>query len=96
MIIKSMGVLSVGKFSGAMGAILGLLVGGIFSLFSVLGAAFGMANGQSGAAGMLFGVGAVIIAPIFYGLFGFLYGIVAAFFYNIIASMIGGVEIELE
>jgi hypothetical protein len=44
----------------------------------------------------LFGVGSVVFLPIFYGILGFVFGLIGALFYNGIARLIGGVEIELE
>ena len=98
MIVKSLGVLSVGKIMGAMYAIIGLIAGAFFSLLSVLGAAAG-AQGGAGAEAMLpmvFGFAAVILLPIFYGIMGFIGGIIGAFVYNILASMVGGIEIEFQ
>jgi len=41
------------------------------------------------------GVAAVIVLPLFYGLLGFIGGIITAALFNLVASMVGGVEIEL-
>ena len=38
----------------------------------------------------------LIAGPIFYGILGFLIGIVSAFFYNLVAKYIGGIQIELD
>jgi hypothetical protein len=93
MIVKSVGVLSVGKMLGCLYALLGLLIGGLLSLIALAGAAAG-ANKQ-GIPAMLFGAGAVIVIPIFYGVIGFIGGIISAALYNVVASAIGGIEIEL-
>ena len=42
--------------------------------------------------GGLFGVGAVIFLPIFYGVLGAIGGALAALIYNIIAGMVGGLR----
>ena len=94
MVVKSIGVLSVGKVLACLYALLGLLVGGFFSLLAIAGAAAGAANG--GPAALLFGVGAIIILPIFYGLIGFVGGIIMAALYNVVASIAGGIEVQLE
>jgi hypothetical protein len=44
----------------------------------------------------LFGVGAVILLPLFYGLMGFLMGMLTAALYNLIAGWLGGVELEVQ
>ena len=42
------------------------------------------------------GVGAVIFLPLLYGVFGAIGGALTALFYNIIAGMVGGLQIETE
>lgn len=95
--ITSIGVLSLAKMLGVLYAFLGLFFGGILTLFSVMGAAFGSAAGRDsqGVAAMLFGVGAVIILPIIYGCIGFVGGLITAPLYNLVAKIMGGLEIEL-
>ncbi|MGH9937107.1 MAG: hypothetical protein ACREAM_12720 [Blastocatellia bacterium] len=92
-VVKRVRVLSVGKVLGVLYALLGLLLGGILSLLSLAGA---VASGlDEGIAGVLFGVGAVVIVPLFYGGVGFIGGIIMAALYNLVASFIGGIEVEL-
>lgn len=96
MVIRSIRVFSLGKVMGVMYGLIGLLVGLFFSLFSVLGAAFSQAMDSSGEAwaGALFGVGAVILLPVIYGCLGFLGGLLSAAIYNLVARLVGGVELE--
>ena len=99
MVLKKVGVLSCGKVLGVLYGGLGLLMGAIFTLIAVLGAALGggASNRPGGAiVGMIFGIGAVILVPIFYGVMGFIGGIITAAFYNAIAMVAGGLEVELE
>jgi hypothetical protein len=102
MVVKSVGVLSVGKVFACLYALLGLIVGGIFSLFALASALAGAAAGgappdaqHSGAVALLLGAGAIIIMPILYGLGGFVGGMIAAALYNVVAAITGGIEIEL-
>ena len=44
----------------------------------------------------LFGIGAPIFLPIFYGIMGFVGGLLSAWLYNIVAKWVGGIEIETE
>jgi hypothetical protein len=41
-------------------------------------------------------VGAIVIAPVFYGVLGAIGGLIMAFLYNIVARMAGGIEVQLE
>ncbi|HSL84069.1 MAG TPA: hypothetical protein VLF66_14955, partial [Thermoanaerobaculia bacterium] len=65
----------------------------------LLGLAFGAAlqdgTGIESMFGLLFGVGAVVLLPIFYGLMGFLAGLLTAALYNLAARVVGGLELEL-
>ena len=44
--------------------------------------------------GALFGVGAIILLPIFYGCMAFVMTLIQAALFNVAARMTGGVEIE--
>ena len=98
MVVRKIWVLSAGKITGALYALLGLIFGAIFALFSLLGAAVGVASSQSPDAlvGLLFGVGSVIFLPIFYGVLGFIFGLLKALLYNLVARFVGGIEVEVE
>ena len=54
----------------------------------------GMPTG--GLFGMMFGVGAIIILPICYGLVGFIGTLIAASIYNGLAKLVGGVVLFTE
>ncbi len=95
-VITRIGVLSAGKIAGVLYAAIGLIVGLMVTLFSLLGMAAGTATDAPGAAfGLIFGVGAVIFLPLFYGLLGFICALISAAIYNLVAAWIGGLEIEL-
>lgn len=95
MIIKRVGPVSCAKVSGLLYAIIGLLVGGIFSLAAMAGA---FASDTAGAAGLgaIIGVGAVVAFPILYGLMGFVATLIAAWLYNVAAGIVGGVEVDMQ
>lgn len=96
MVIKSVGVLSVGKMYGAIAAAMGLLFGIFIALFSVAGVGLVGVEAQSGLMASMFGAGAVVALPIFYGGMGFIAGAVGGLFYNLFAGMVGGVEVQTE
>jgi hypothetical protein len=97
--IRGIGVLSLGKMAGIIYACLGLLIGVIVAMVSVLGGFAGMANDAGPAAGFIglfLGVGAVFVFPIFYGVLGAVMGIVVAAIFNVAARLVGGLEIEVD
>ena len=94
MVIKRVGVVSVAKIYGAMCAGLGLLFGLMFAAFSSLGSGLASAAGTSVLPFAGFGIAAIIVMPILYGLFGFIGGLISGAFYNLFAGLVGGVEIE--
>jgi hypothetical protein len=95
MVVKRIGPLSLAKISGVLYALVGLIVGFFFAALSLLGMA---ANQDAGGAvfGAFFGVGAIVLLPIFYGLLGFVACLVMAALYNLIAGWVGGVEVQLD
>ena len=99
MILQHIGVLSSAKMLGAVYAGMGLIFGFFISLISLFSSMIPGAGGDFGAAGafygMLLGAGAIIFAPIFYGLMGFFGGAVAALIYNLVARFAGGLELVL-
>lgn len=96
--IRSVDPMSLAKILGVLYAGIGLLIGAIVSLVSLLGfaAALGGGGPERGAFGMLFGVGAIIAAPIFYGILGLIGGLIAGFLFNVAAKLGGGLVIDLE
>jgi hypothetical protein len=101
MVISKVGVLSCGKVMGALYALIGLIVGACLALFSLIGAGFAAgAGGDDGAAagmfGAMFGVGAVIMLPLFYGFAGFIGGLITAAIYNLVSGAVGGLELDVQ
>ena len=95
MAIRRVAPLSVAKISGALYAIMGLFIGAIFSLISIVSSAFAQQGSQAGL-GVLFGAAAIIALPIFYGVVGFIGSALAALIYNALAGWLGGIEIEVD
>ena len=89
--IKRIEPVQCAKMVGTLYALLGFIIGLIFSLFALTGGA--MAGLPFGAA---FGVGAVILFPLLYGCIGFIMSLIMAPFYNLVAGWIGGLEIQVE
>lgn len=99
MVIRKIGVLSLGKLLAIMYAFIGALLGLLYALFALIGGGAMMASGSGDAAlggGMMMGLGvaAIIVLPILYGILGFIGGLLTALFFNIAARFAGGLEIE--
>jgi hypothetical protein len=77
-------------------ALLGVIILPFFLLFGAIAGAAAAAHGGHALPGVL-GFGAVftIMIPIFYGVMGFVGGIIGAFIYNLVAKWIGGIEVEV-
>lgn len=100
MVIRHVGVWSVSRLYGALCAAMGLLVGGIIALASLIGGAagaFGQGSGtSSGPLAVMFGVGAIVLLPLLYGVLGVVVGALGAALYNLFAGMFGGIELDTE
>ena len=85
---------SLGKTMGAIYGAMGLIFGGIIALITALGSTFTAEGG--GNLSILFGVGAIIILPIMYGLLGYLFGLLAAWLYNLSVRFTGGIKLDIQ
>ncbi len=99
--IKRIAPLQAGKMMGVLYTCMGLIFLPIFMLAALAGAFAQHAQGaQAGAgapaamAGIMFGMG--LFMPVMYGVMGFVFGILGAALYNVIARWIGGIEVEVE
>jgi len=95
--VKRIGPFSAFKVGGALYGLMGLIFGAFMSLFSIVGAGIAGVTGDGEAViGALFGIGAIVFLPIFYGVLGGVMAAISAFFYNLVASWFGGIEVDLE
>ncbi|HLH09935.1 MAG TPA: hypothetical protein VKW78_22035 [Terriglobales bacterium] len=99
--IRSVGVLSLAKVSGMVHAALGLLLIPFFLLMAfsmAIAGKQGNMNGNNPFAflGPAFAIAMAVLAPVFYGLIGFITGAVGALLYNLMARWVGGIEMEVE
>ncbi len=101
MTVKKFGVLSVGIMCGILSAALGLIFGLFYAVFLTL---FLIVSGEMGYAfsgldpsgiGLVWAA-CIIILPIFFGLVGFLSGLISAALYNVFSRWIGGIKVELQ
>ena len=99
MVIRRIGVASAAKIAGALYAIIGLIGGCIIALVSLVSAGFMATAADSDMPSWIapmFGVGAVVIGPIFYGVLGLIIGALVAFVYNLVAGVAGGLELDVQ
>jgi hypothetical protein len=96
MIVRRVGPLSFAKVTGALYALMGLLFGALVSLISIVGGAMIPQDESGGMFGMLFGAAAIVILPVFYGVLGFITSLIGAALYNVVASAIGGIELDVQ
>jgi hypothetical protein len=96
MTITRVGPMSLAKVAGLLYVLIGLIAGAFVSLMAMGTADIGVGAGQSDGAlfGALFGVGAIILLPIFYGCLGFVGSLIMAWLFNVAAGIVGGVEVD--
>jgi hypothetical protein len=99
MVIRKIGVASAAKVFGTLHAIWGLIFGACIALFALVGSGIAATHSDDpvpGWLGAMFGVGAIIVLPIFYGILGAIFGALTAAFYNVVAGMAGGLTLDVE
>jgi hypothetical protein len=98
MVIRKIGVGSAAKVFGTLYALWGFIMGACIALFALVGSGLAAQSDDPmpGWLGAAFGVGAVIILPIFYGILGAIVAALTAAFYNVVAGMVGGLSVEAE
>jgi hypothetical protein len=93
--IRSVGPLSVGKIFAVIYGAFGVLAGLFLAFFSLVGAAFAANNPAARLPPVALGVAAIVVLPIFYGVMGFIGGVISAALYNVAARIMGGIEVDL-
>lgn len=96
--IKKLDVWSVTRLSILMYALMGLLFGLFFSGISLAGGLWASSIGQAPMPGwykLIYGAGAVVVMPLFYGVLGGLMAALFAWIYNVLAARVGGIRFEL-
>ena len=92
-VLKRIDPASAGKLIGAIYAVLGLIIGSFVSLAAALRVVKTPAA-DDGFIAPLFGVAAVILLPLVYGLLGLISGFIGAALFNIFAGMVGGLTLS--
>lgn len=93
--IRSLNTLQYGLVLGLIYGIFGLLAGIFWIPFAAMMATMPMSRiGMMPGAGI--GIFAIILFPILYFIGGFIFGIILAALYNLIARWTGGIEMTLD
>lgn len=97
MVVNRLGVLSMGKVMGCVYGLMGLIPACFMLMFLAISSALPPGNNNNLPAGVGLGLGiaAFIFLPVAYGIMGFIGGVLTSAIYNLIASFIGGIEVEL-
>jgi hypothetical protein len=98
--LKRIGPGSALKLGAITYAFVGLVIGIIAACFSlVAGSLAGMGGNGMGMSARAFGfgmgVGAIIVAPIVYGIIGGIGAWIGAVVYNLVARWVGGLEVDI-
>ena len=96
MVIRRLGVWSVARIYGVITGTIGLVIGLFIGLFSILGAGLTQDPDMPTWLMPIFGVGAIVFLPLFYGVMGIVSGAVSAAIYNVFAGLVGGISLEVE
>jgi hypothetical protein len=94
--IRRVDPLSLVKILVFIYAAIGFVVGAFLALLAVAGTPLGPTTAESPAGNLLFGLGAIVLLPIVYGVMGAIGGLIAAVAYNIAAGLMGGLSLEVE
>jgi hypothetical protein len=95
MVIRRIGPMSCARISGTLYAVMGLILGAVFSVAALAGG-FSAESAEEAGFAAVFGVAAVIVLPLVYGGIGFLATFIFAWLYNILADVVGGIELDLQ
>jgi len=93
MVLRRIGALSAAKLSGVIYVIFGFIAGLSFSIVLL----FTPTSSDAGSGfDMIHVIANVTILPVMWGVMGFVFGLIGAAIYNVVAGRIGGLELELE
>jgi uncharacterized membrane protein (DUF485 family) len=95
--LKSIEPVQCGKVSAAIYGLMSLIFVPFFAFFPII-ASFAPKTAESPPPLVLVGIGIAMTIgmPILYAVMGFIMGVIGAWFYNVIAKWIGGIQVEVE
>ena len=91
--VTKVGVLSIGKLLGTVNLIVGLAIGIVAAIAATVtyfaAGSYGFFEGLLGALAII--LSAVVLYPLVMFAFGWLYGVLVAFIFNVVVGVSGGV-----
>jgi hypothetical protein len=88
MVLNRIGPRSAAQVVAVLYAIFGLIMGAFFSIAALF-------RPDAGGVGAMWGVAAVVIFPVLYGVLGLLVTLLITWLYNVVAGAVGGIELDL-
>jgi hypothetical protein len=86
---------SAGKVYGGTIALFGGLIGLLYAaMFVVIGLVGATEDASAGIGMVVAGVAMAVAIPVFYGMFGFIAGIILAFIFNMVTGWVGGLKMQ--
>ncbi len=100
MVIKRVAPVSAAKIAGLIYALIGFPSAILFWIASLVGlSSYGLSGSPFGPGPALMagaGAAAVVTLPIIYGVIGFLMTLIGAWLYNLMAALVGGIDVEIQ
>lgn len=86
---------SAGKMYGGTIALFGGLIGLLYAgVLVLMGLVMATEDAAAGIGMMVGGIAVVLFIPIFYGMFGFIGGLILAFIFNMVSGWVGGLKVQ--
>ncbi len=96
MVIKRIAPLSAARITATVYAVFALPVGSYIAAARIFRAPSSPHQGLTPLFDFVFGSGAIILLPLVYAALGFVITFLAALLYNFLASIVGGIQIDVE
>jgi len=94
--LKKIKLLSLGKVAAVISFIIGILMAVLLVILRKIAINTPLANTGNLASLSQLNLRILLILPFYYALIGFIWGIVIALIYNLVAKYLGGVKLELK
>jgi len=93
--VRNINPVQLGVVSAVLYALLALIMALLMVPMMSLVSQFGGNTGQFSSLGAFGGLSLIVVLPIFYGVAGFIGGLITALIYNLVAGWTGGIEVTL-